>query len=325
MRPLCLLVLLTITPAASALAPPPPADLAIRRGLTRLRQGSASYLTHRQCFSCHHQALTVAAFAAARTKGFAVPADEHEKQVEFTLATFRPKLAKVAKGADIGGASTTAAYALFTLEQASHRRDEVTDALVGFLLARQRPDGSWPATTARPPTEGSKFTNAALALRALRAYGAGDRAEAAFRKGKAWVLKNAPETTEDRVFHLRALVIAEADEEVVEAARKELLAEQLEDGSWAQLAGGAGDAYATATALLALKAAGAPVRGKAYRAGMAYLVRTQSPSGAWLVTTRSRPVQTFFDNGDPGGKSQFISFAATGWATLALLEGSRRR
>jgi hypothetical protein len=31
-------------------------------------------------------------------------------------------------------------------------------------------------------------------------------------------------------------------------------------------------------------------------------------------------LQPFFDNGDPGGKSQFISFAATGWATLALLE-----
>jgi hypothetical protein len=28
----------------------------------------------------------------------------------------------------------------------------------------------------------------------------------------------------------------------------------------------------------------------------------------------------FFDNGDPHGKSQFISFAATGWAVLALLE-----
>jgi hypothetical protein len=31
-------------------------------------------------------------------------------------------------------------------------------------------------------------------------------------------------------------------------------------------------------------------------------------------------LQLFFDNGDPGGKSQFISFAATGWAVLALLE-----
>ena len=40
-----------------------------------------------------------------------------------------------------------------------------------YLLVRQRPDGSWPALANRPPTEGSAFTNTALALRVLRAYG----------------------------------------------------------------------------------------------------------------------------------------------------------
>ena len=57
----------------------------------------------------------------------------------------------------------------------------------------------------------------------------------------------------------------------------------------------------------------------AYRKAVRYLVRAQTAEGAWLVTTRSRPVQVFFDNGDPGGKSQFISMAATNWALLALL------
>jgi N-acyl-D-amino-acid deacylase len=51
-----------------------------------------------------------------------------------------------------------------------------------------------------------------------------------------------------------------------------------------------------------------------------YLLRTQCDDGSWLVETRSKPIQVFFDNGDPGGNSQFISFAATGWAVLALLE-----
>jgi hypothetical protein len=58
----------------------------------------------------------------------------------------------------------------------------------------------------------------------------------------------------------------------------------------------------------------------AYRKGVAYLLKTQQADGAWLVTTRSRPAQVFFDNGDPGGKSQFISFVATNWAVLALVE-----
>ena len=58
----------------------------------------------------------------------------------------------------------------------------------------------------------------------------------------------------------------------------------------------------------------------AYQKAAKHLLATQRDDGSWLVETRSRPVQVFFDNGDPGGKSQFISFAATGWATLALLE-----
>jgi N-acyl-D-amino-acid deacylase len=331
MRRLSLLLLLAVAPAAGAVGPPDPTARAIRRGLERLREGSANYLTNRQCFSCHHQAVTIAAFVAARKKGFAVPAAGYDKQVQFTLDTFRPKLAQVTKGQSVGGSNTTVAYALYTLELASRRRDATTDALVDFLVVRQRPDGSWPATTLRPPTEGSKFTNAALALRALRVYGPAekgarrDKVEAAVEKGKAWLLKNEPETTEDRAFHLRALVTAGAAEKDIKRSRKALEEEQLDDGSWAQLEGRDGDAYATATVMLALKCAGLPATGAVYRRGMAYLVRTQSARGAWLVTTRSRPVQTFFDNKDPGGKNQFISFAATGWATLALVEGASVR
>jgi N-acyl-D-amino-acid deacylase len=47
-------------------------------------------------------------------------------------------------------------------------------------------------------------------------------------------------------------------------------------------------------------------------------LRTQHDDGSWLVETRSKPVQVYFDNGDPHGKSQFISVAATSWAVAAL-------
>jgi hypothetical protein len=50
-----------------------------------------------------------------------------------------------------------------------------------------------------------------------------------------------------------------------------------------------------------------------------YLLRTQLADGSWLVHTRSHPTQTFFDTGFPHGEDQFISSAATNWATLALL------
>jgi N-acyl-D-amino-acid deacylase len=80
-----------------------------------------------------------------------------------------------------------------------------------------------------------------------------------------------------------------------------------------------GDAYATGSALLALRAAGL-AKDKAYEQAVAFLVKTQKEDGSWFVKTRSRPVQTFFDNGDPGGESQFISMSATSWALLALLQ-----
>jgi N-acyl-D-amino-acid deacylase len=72
--------------------------------------------------------------------------------------------------------------------------------------------------------------------------------------------------------------------------------------------------------LTALYAAGLPSADPAYQRGVDYLLRTQKEDGSWIVQTRTRPLQIFFDNGDPGGKSQFISFAATGWSVLALLE-----
>ena len=323
MRPLLAwLVWWAAAACASAAAPPDATAHAIRRGLDRLQVGAASYAEKRQCFSCHHQALTVAALAGAKRRGFAVDEALLKDQVRFTLASFTPKLAQVRKGQSVPGGNTMAAYALFALRQADHPRDDTTSALVEYLLVRQHADGSWPALMPRPPSEGSKFTNTALALQALAHYGSGDtpsrrRVDLAFAKGKAWLTTHEPATTEDRVFHLRGLVALKED---ATKARRALERGQLPDGSWAQLPELPGDAYATAGVLLALRAAGVPEGDPGYRMGIAYLLQTQNADGSWIVATRSRPVQTFFDNGDPGGKSQFISFAATGWATWALID-----
>ena len=319
---LALLAYSAMASATSAAAPPDRMSQAIRRGLDRLQAGAAKYTENRQCFSCHHQALTVAAVVEAKGRGFAIDSDLLKDQVRFTLASFAPKLDQVRKGQSVPGGNTMTAYALFTLQQAGHPRDETTSALIEFLLVRQHADGSWPALMPRPPSEGSKFTNTALALQALTYYGQDEsalrkRIDAAHAKGKAWLTTHEPATMEDRVSHLRGLVALKAD---ATKARRALEGEQLADGSWAQLPKMPGDAYATAGALLALRAAGLPRDDVTYRKGIAYLLRTQNADGSWIVETRSRPVQTFFDNGDPGGKSQFISFAATGWATWALLD-----
>jgi hypothetical protein len=57
----------------------------------------------------------------------------------------------------------------------------------------------------------------------------------------------------------------------------------------------------------------------AYRKGVQFLLTTQLADGSWFVRTRAHPVQVYFESGFPHGHDQFISAAATNWATLALM------
>ena len=102
-------------------------------------------------------------------------------------------------------------------------------------------------------------------------------------------------------------------------AARELLKGQRPDGGWAQKGGMDSDAYATGSALVALhQAGGLATSDPVYRRGVTFLLKTQREDGSWLVHTRSRPFQTYYESGFPHGKDQFISMAASGWATTAL-------
>ena len=100
---------------------------------------------------------------------------------------------------------------------------------------------------------------------------------------------------------------------------KDLLAEQRPDGGWAQLSTLASDAYATGQALVALSESHSlPVAATAYQRGVQFLLKSQLADGSWHVRTRTLPVQPYFDSDFPHGPDQFISAAATSWATMAL-------
>lgn len=328
-----LAIVIPLVSSVVARAGEPDLRPAIERGLRRVETGAARYLEHRNCFSCHHQ-ITAGVLEDARARGFKIDETTLFMQVEFTRETFRPKLDRIRRGQAIPGANTMAAYALAVLEASRYSPDETTAGLVEFLVERQHADGSWPALADRPPSEGSPFTNAALALRALRVYGLDDpdlapalhaRIRKTWQQGRDWLVTHEPKTTEDRAFHLRGLAAAEADPARIAVARANLIKEQRPDGGWAQLASLSSDAYATGIVLGALREAGLPISDEVHRRGIEFLLKSQQPDGGWLVTTRSRPVQTFFDNGDPGGKSQFISFLATNHALIALLATQPRR
>src|SRR5262249_9628791 len=123
-------ILAALAMTASARADTPATSLrgAIDKTLRRVEQGSANYIKNRQCFSCHHQAMSILTMTAAQKRGFTVAPAKLRRQVDFTLDTFRPKIEQIRKGQGIPGGNTMAAYALFTLEAAGHPPDETTAA-----------------------------------------------------------------------------------------------------------------------------------------------------------------------------------------------------
>jgi hypothetical protein len=322
-----------LTCAALGLIPlpadPTPARAAATRSLPLLVKGAEGHVEKRSCFACHNQAFPVMAMAAARDRGFTVADESFTTQTEHIARFLTDNREKFLKGEGTGGQADTASYALLTLELAGHKPDETTAAVVEYLLKRDRDRDHWRTTSNRPPSEASSFTTTYLALRALRVWATDEQRERAARRVEAargWLLKTGAKDTEDRVFRLFGLAEVKADAKDVSAAAWELLKTQRADGGWAQKEGMESDPYATGTALVALhRAGGLPTDHPAYRQGVAFLVKTQRDDGSWLVKSRSNPFQPYYESGFPHGKNQFISVAASGWATTALVLSCEKR
>ena len=293
---------------------------AIRKSLRLLEKGSAGSAKRRKCFTCHNQALPVLAFVEARKRGFSIDEDNLKLQIKHTAAYLNRRKTNLLTGR---GKTIIEAYALWALEAGGWKSDETTAAVTGFLLQSQRNASHWRNPGHRPPSVGSDFTTTYVALRGLAAFGTEEqqpKIEARRKTVRKWLLNTTPRDTEDRVFRLRAFQYVDADEKTVRKAAAELLGLQRKDGGWAQTSDMNSDAYATGSVLVALICAGdVKTDHPAVRRGVQYLVDTQQTDGSWHVKTRAKPFQTYFESGFPHGKDQFISIAASSWATLALL------
>jgi len=294
--------------------------VAVGKAIPLLEKGSLDSTAKIRCFTCHNQAVPVFALTLAAQRGFSVDAANLKKQSDVTLADLRSAREAYLQGKGQGGGATRAGYALLTLQAAGAKPDETTAAVAEFLLLRDTQ--GWRTASNRPPSEGSSFSSTALALRGLKEYGTPEQRERInLRTGAArdWLLRTAPKDTEDQVFRLWALKEAAASSDDLLAATRTLKEAQREDGGWSQLPSGESDAYATGSALVVLhQAGGMATRDAAYQRGLAYLMRTQLADGTWLVKSRSKPFQPYFESGFPHGTDQFISIAASGWATAAL-------
>ncbi|HMC89079.1 MAG TPA: ankyrin repeat domain-containing protein, partial [Gemmataceae bacterium] len=290
----------------------------VSAALPLLQRSGRTITQTKNCVTCHQHSLVAMTVGLARKHGF--PVDEviaGEERVHVLKemgARVRPLL--LGNGID----SMLSAYTLAGLAAEDAPPDRNTDALVHYLVLRQRKDGHWQTENHRPPEDGSDFMFTALALRGLKAYAPKGRSrEIAERIGRAraWLQDAQPAETTDRAFRLLGLGWAQVSNSFLEQVVHSLLAEQRADGGWAQLPTLPSDAYATGLVLYAVHKSGVlAVDAPAYQRGVAFLLRTQLADGSWFVPSRSFPLVEYSKSGFPHGRAQFISAAATCWATM---------
>jgi len=316
-------VAIAAIPALAAGAEQPEIRKAVEKSLPTLLKSGPSFVKVSGCASCHNNTLPMMAASVARKHGLGVDEQNIEQQKGFMMAMatqFREPMLETSYG--IPDVQVALPYVLLAMKAQNVPASGVTAAAVHAIASRQLPDGSWPSYINRAPIENGDIQATALAVRAIRLYGVPGRSEewkGRIASAREWLNNAVAKTTEDKIMLVSGLDWSGADAEAVARAARALLAEQREDGGWAQLKTLDSDAYATGHALVALEEAGVLLTTDAvYRRGVEYLLRTQQVDGTWITKTRAFPFQPLKESGFPHGRDQWISAAATSWAAMAL-------
>ena len=311
-----------------AFAPAHSVREAVNRSLPLLQRTDVQFLDRAGCVSCHNNSLTAATVAMARAAQFTVDeqiARRQRTRISDYLDGWRER---VLQAEGIPGDHDTMGEILIGLGDEQLAPSAATDAIAGFILLQQRADGRWPIFAHRPPLESGDIESTAVSLRAVQLFApAPQRAHAdeALRKAAAWLAGAAPECTNDFLYQILGLRWLGGHDQAVATAAHALAAKQRPDGGWAQLATTDSDAYATGQALVALLRSGVVTpKDPVVARGVQYLLKTQFADGSWHVASRAIPLQPYFDAGFPFGKDQFVSAAATNWATQALILADRK-
>jgi ankyrin repeat protein len=318
----------TVSTRSSPLTP----RAAVEKSIPLLQRGAVTWLERARCGACHHVPMMRRVVALARERGFTI--DE-------AMAAARGQgrgLGRGGRGRRGAGLSDDPqaldnepdpppafdlAWVNHLLAEAGVARDATRENAALTIANRQLDDGRWNPGPPRVPISGSFFVVTAAAARVLQAYGPASHGQDIaehIARAKRWLVANQPKDTHDEVFRMLGLHWTGADARLVRRAADVLKRQQNADGGWTQLPGRNSDAYATGVVLVALhQAAGLPVSDPVYRRGVDYLLRNQEPDGSWLIHKRAVPQNPYFESGFPHGKFQFISYAGSCWATMALI------
>ena len=158
----------------------------------------------------------------------------------------------------------------------------------------------FPIDEVNPPIIQGQFMTTANALVAIERAAANTddaRYDAAAERALAWIASHEPETTQDKIFKIIALMhYGTPDQKRSAWSVVEILAtEQQADGGWKENAATDGsNAFATGQVLYAFKQAGISIHGAMFRRGVDFLLQTQvndPSSGKRVVEAHSYPEQ----------------------------------
>jgi ankyrin repeat protein len=301
---------------------------AVTRALPVLQRSASSFVAQRGCVSCHHNILPILTLHSALDHGMEIDRKVLDAVEEKTFREIRKPeaLDEAIQAANLNDPTPDESYLLMAAHSAGIQPD-LTLAVYAARLASWQRDGHWVTSDFRPPHSSSPFTATATAIRAIQLYMPEERKDArdaCFQRARRWLTATHPTSTEDASFRLLGLVWAAASANDIDAARHDLLAFQKAAGGWPELPLYQPDAYSTGQALYALHEAGFSATSAEWRRGLKFLISTQAPDGTWHVRTRMlSPASVspkYFTTGFPYRKDEYLSYAGSCWAVMALLE-----
>ena len=300
---------------------------AAAKAVAAIQNSQKTWVSKVSCYSCHQQVLPALAFREARQHG--IPLDEKAAHADAAAAFgFYSNLDRAVQYTHIIDPALDDGWGLTAASAAGLNPSLVTAVYARHLAARQESDGHWETGDERPPQSSSPFTATAVAVAAIQEFGHDKLktdTQARVARARAWLLAHKPRNTEERAFQIFGICVTGEHQAIAPKLASDLKATQQPDGGWNSREGLPSDAYSTAEALWALHdAAGIPTSDPAFRRGIDFLLRTQSPDGTWHVHSRLRPPAPvsppYFETGHPYGHDQFISTMAESWAVVVLAQ-----
>lgn len=336
-----LLTTLLLVTLADLQAAEPANDLesATRRGMARVKQAATDWQSHQTCFSCHHQTLPMLAAQEAERAGIPLDKAWLKSQADMTLKYFEERIEDMDDGDHVPGGAGTTGFGFWALNLDHRPSDKTTTSMVTYLLqiqgvARLRGgkadslpkarDGHWQASCRRAPMQASLIGDTVLVLMGLKQYATTDQlpqVDKARAAAEEWLAKAPLRDQQDRLWRLWGMHYLGGDEAVKQSTRAAIFAAQRDDGGWAETKDRQSDSYSTGQTLFMLLKTGTDPNHPAIVRARDYLLTTQHADGSWLAESHTKfKAQPYFENGDPHGEHQFLSTAATAWATAGLAQ-----